>query len=272
MGEYGTYADVAELKSRLDMDAADTDHDARLLEALEDASRQVDAYCRRHFYVVSATRFYSPTKGREFLFPDDVLQITALYGDRDNKRTWLDVWTADDYELYPYNRFPKWAIRRRPGGSYSFPIGESRLKVVGLFGFGDGESATPYRAAGSTVTVATTDGTAVTASSGAAFKVGNTVLAGSEQMYVTGISGNTLTVVRGVNGTTTAVHAAATAYIYRYPLEVRTVTLLRAQKSYRRDDAPGGTANSGEFATKIYADLDRDEQRRLHHLRRQRVA
>lgn len=46
--------------------------------------------------------------------------------------------------------------------------------------------------------------------------VGNSlsILVDTEQMYITGVSGNTLTVVRGVNGTTKATHLTGAAIYY----------------------------------------------------------
>ncbi len=266
MAEYGTYADLAILKA--EMLATDTDDDAVMLRKLEDASRQVDDHCGRHFYVVTATRYYSPEGAAEFICPDDILGITSLLGDEDDDRTWGDIWTASDYELYPFNRYPKWKILRRSDGDYSFLPGASRLKIVGRFGYGDGFSASPYKASGATVTVATTAGTTVTASSGGAFAVGNTILAGTEQMYVQAISGNNLTAVRGANGTTAAIQAAAAASIAVYPDQVRDATLLQAMKLYRRKETPGGVISSGEFGVRIYADLDMDQKRMLSRFRK----
>lgn len=273
MAEYGTYCDLDALKDQMEnSDELEATDDAILIGKLEEASREIDRSCGRHFYIVSATRFYSPTNTGEFICPNDILSLSAIYGDKDNDRTWLDEWTASDYELYPFNRYPKWKILRRPDGDYSFLIGASRLKLVGQFGYGDG-SSDPTKAAGSTVTVATTTGTTVSAQDGTKFQIGNTVKAGSEQLYVTGISANNLTVVRGVNGTTAAIHAAVAAYIYQYPTAVKAITRELALKLYRAKDVPQGSAGSSEFGpARVYTDLDRDQVRRLGDYRRQRVA
>lgn len=261
MAEYGTYCDLTIMKA--EMLATDTDDDAVMLRKLEDASRLVDDHCGRHFYAVTATRYYSPDRAAEFICPDDILEVTNLYSDPDNDRTFGDTWALTDHELYPFNSYPKWRVLRRPDGDYSFLPGASRLKIVGRFGYGDGFSASPYRASGATVTVATAAGTTVATSSGAAFAVGNTILAGTEQMYIQAIASNNLTVVRGVNGTTAAIQAAAAASIAVYPPQVRDVTLTRAMKLYRRKETPGGIISAGEFQTRIYSDLDTDEKRML---------
>ena len=72
-----------------------------------------------------------------------------------------------------------------------------------------------------------------------------TVLIGSEQMYITGISSNTLTVERGVNGTTASTHTASTSvYIYVYPTLV-VQACLDLSKIYFRDRDLGVTQTIG---------------------------
>ena len=77
-------------------------------------------------------------------------------------------------------------------------------------------------------------------SDGTEFKIGETILIESEQLYITGISTNDLTVQRGVNGTTAASHASTTAIsISEYPNPVREAVLLEAgllleTRGYRR--------------------------------------
>ena len=82
---------------------------------------------------------------------------------------------------------------------------------------------------------------------GGHFEVLQTILVDSEQMYVTGISGNTLTVVRGVNGTTAATHLDdAVIDVYRYPYAVTEATLMQASRLWTR--RASGYANLVGFA------------------------
>ena len=70
--------------------------------------------------------------------------------------------------------------------------------------------------------------TTLTVTDGSKFAVGQTVLIESEQLYVTAISTNDLTVVRGINGTTASTHADGTDIsIYRYPETVAEACLIR---------------------------------------------
>jgi hypothetical protein len=78
----------------------------------------------------------------------------------------------------------------------------------------------------------------------------------SEQMYVTAQSGGTATVVRGVNGTTAAVHAASAAVsVYRYPREVVTACLQLAQRRHRSAQA-GLTGDFGSGAMPLTGNRD----------------
>jgi hypothetical protein len=75
-----------------------------------------------------------------------------------------------------------------------------------------------------------------------------TLLVDSEQMYITSISGNTLTVERGVNGTTAATHSGgATVYAYDYPALVVQACLDVAKLTFRnRDLGLSTTIGTGE--------------------------
>lgn len=277
MAERGTYCDLTTLKNEIEnsseLVAAD---DAVLLDKLEVASRMVDDFCRRHFYIVSGTRYYSPASTGEFLCPDDILSLSAIYGDKDNDRTWGDTWAASDYELYPFNEYPRWKILRRPDGDYSFLIGNSRLKLVGEFGHGDG-SADPTRDSGTdTAEALDATETGVDVVDGTKLKVGYTIKVESEQMYVTAVASNTATVERGVNGTTAATHTTGKdVRIYQYPNRIVQVTKIRALKLWRRKDVPGGVAGPTDFGPgtmRIYVDLDRDEQGMIARFRKGRAA
>ncbi len=259
MAIYGTYASLSELRAAAGITGTtDTTDDAALLRKAEAVSRWIDGECRRHFYVLTATRTFSPVSSSRLLLPCDLLSITTLKTDEDDDYDYDYTWTTDDYHLLPSNDWPKWELRVKPNGSYSFPVGDDTVQIAGQWGHGDGFSASPWESSGATVTVATTTGTAVTASNGAAFGAGQTILAGSEQMYITMVSGNNLTVKRGVNGTTAAIQAAAPASIALYPDCVREACVIQGSRLWRRKEAPFGVTGSGEFGTTNIVRLDPD--------------
>jgi hypothetical protein len=90
--------------------------------------------------------------------------------------------------------------------------------------------------------------------SGADFAVAQTIIAGSEQMLITSISSNTLTVSRGLNGTTAETHATSTAVsILRWPAAVERAALLNAARIWTRAPA----------FEPFYVDVDLDSDVRI---------
>lgn len=229
------YNDLTTFKNRLELATGaslGTTLDTELLKLLVDASRAADRKTNRRFYVESGT-YYFRGDGSKLYFSEDVLSITTLKSDVDGDGTFEDSLTEDtDYTLMPQNRFPKTYAEMLPLSSYSgFPSRTRGVEVAGLFGYGNGyRTATPYRSSGATVSVATTTAEAVTASDGSAFSAGQTILAGSEQMYIKSVTDNALTARRGVNGTTAAIQSAVSASIYEYPDDLMEAVLIQAYK------------------------------------------
>lgn len=225
---------------------ADTTDDTRLLSLLEYASRRIDADTGRKFYTVSESRYYT-AQWPHVLTVDDLLSVSALATDGNADRTYSTAWAASDYELEPANAYPKWQIFTTPNGACSFPTLRRGVRITGVWGYGDGSGASPWLASGATVTVATTSATAVTASVGTPFAVGQTILAGTEQMYVTAVAGTALTVERGVNGTTAAIQAAVAASIAQYPSQIREACRILAARVWRMPTF--GVQGSGDMGT-----------------------
>ena len=70
---------------------------------------------------------------------------------------------------------------------------------------------------------------------GAQFQVGQTVLIGTEQMLVTAISSNDLTVTRALNGAAAAAHADnSDINILRWLASVERATLVRTARIWTR--------------------------------------
>lgn len=250
MANRGTYANLSDIRSALVYSSSDVADNTRLLEVLEEASRYIDEHCHRHFYVISETRYFT-ARDEDELIVDDLLSVTSLKTDDDGDRTYENTWAATDYDLEPYNKWPKWLLRVTPDGDYSFSTERKGVEVAGLWGYGDGARATPYDDA-QTDTAEALDATetAVDVGDGTKFAVGQTILVESEQMYITSITTNTLTVERGVNGTTAATHVTAKdVYIYRYPLPVKRACLRQAQRTFRLEAVPFGVQGSAEMGT-----------------------
>lgn len=96
------YTTLADLKAHLGDTRSDAD--AQLEAAIESASREIDGYCRRRFYVdtLGSTRVYRPVSSTE-LFIDDASAVTAVKTDEGDDGTYETTWSASDYVLGPFN-------------------------------------------------------------------------------------------------------------------------------------------------------------------------
>ncbi len=262
------YTDLTTLKSRGVLDITSTGFDTRLLALLEDVSRWIETYCDRRFYVLTATRQFDGDGGPVLHVPD-LISVTTLKTDEDRDRVYELTWGNGDYLLYPLNAEPQqpWGrpytrvlVDTESGSRPAFPSGKATVELNGSWGFrqvtvgsgADINEGGTFSASDTTLTV--TDGTK--------FAVGQTLLIESEQLYVTAISTNDLTLTRAVNGTTAATHADGTDIsIFRYPGSVVEACLLQSSRMWQRrggDLAVGsGTPSSGGNGSGIDADVQR---------------
>ena len=250
-----SYATLAEFKGSLIAGVTVTSHDTRLRELLEGVSRNVDDYLGRHLHSFTATRYFSGNGKKRLTLPWDLISVTTLKEDTTADATYDNTWATTDYILsagkgnydvdptgraYLPTTRPYWTIEvdeRSTGSESNFAKGQRRFELVGKFGFAESKRD-------STSLVDDADVTATeltfTVDDGTDFNVGETILIDSEQMYITAIATNLLTVERGVNGTTAATHANnATIDIIEYPNPIREAVLLEAgllleTRGYRR--------------------------------------
>lgn len=224
------YATLTQIKADLGISA--TDDDTRLLADLKAASRHIDNFCNRHFFVKTEARHFDGKPSP--LLIDDLLSIVHFKLDNDSDLTYEDSLAATDYKLYPLNEYPKIMAKISADSDYQdfAKAIVAGVEISGDWGYGNGLSATPYRASGTTVTVGNATTTTVVASAGTAFEIGQTILAGTEQMFIENIATNDLTVKRAVNGTTGAAHSSAAAYIYEYPDDVIQACIMIAARLF----------------------------------------
>lgn len=225
------YASLSELKAILGISS--TTDDVVMRKILEAASRTIENYTKRFFYVKSETRTFDGVSHP--LFIDDLLSIDAsgLKTDEDANGSYEITFATGDYILYPLNLYPKTWIDLTEDSDRSEFAGDVRngVQIAGVWGYGDGTSATPY------VTDTTLNGAIVAGDltinvvSATNLSAGHTILivdttTSNEQCYITSISSNALTVERGVNGTSAVAHATGKQiYYYRYPRDVMQACL-----------------------------------------------
>ncbi len=170
----------------------------------------------------------------------DLASLTSLKEDSNDDKTFNETWAAADYWLEPYNAEPTqhWgqpytAIRvRQKGAKDSFTAGEQHFQIDGVWGYREHkeDSGTDLNDASMNTTK-----TAVAVDDGTQFAIGHTVMIGSEQMLITNISSNNLTVTRAINGTTAAAHTDnSDVYILRWPASVERATLIQTARIWTR--------------------------------------
>lgn len=267
------YSNIALLKSTSWLGVTGADYDTNLRKLLEDASRVIDKYTRRQFWCWEGTRYEDGVGG--MLLPGlDVLSLSSLKCDYDGNGVYEVTLAANtDYLLYPLSGYPKSRIELANNSSQNnFANGIKKgVEMVGVFGYGDGFSATPYYlndAGATTNEELDASELGVDVSSGAAFSAGDTIRIELEQMYIQSIATNTLTVKRGVNGTTAATHATGKAiYVYEYPQEIVTACLITAMRVWKRKDSAFldvlGNPDTGQMPS-VLKGLDVDVIQRLN--------
>ena len=273
-GVRNTYAGLAELKSLASITGSDGD--SSLWLALEAASRAVDRFCNRHFYVLNATRTFDVDGVAGFGVPD-LVSVTTLCEDADQDRVFEVTRGPDDYLLYPLNAEPAspWGrpyhrvLADPVGPRPAFTVGRRAVEIAGRWGYrcDAADAGADVDQGGTLSAVATT----VTVTDGSLVSAGQTLLLDSEQLFVREVSGNNLTVVRGVNGTTAATHAdGSDLLVYRYPDPVVRAVLLMAGRFWKRKDSPyGPTAGAHGFGPiEVVPGMDPDAHALLSSFRR----
>ncbi len=275
-----TYGNLTQLKSVGWLNISGTTYDTDLLAIMEGASREIDKYCRRWFYTYEGIRYYDGAASR-LIVEDDIYSVTTLLVDKDGDGVYETTYNLTtvpvDAYLYPLNITPKTRLEINPYGNQGhFGSGfRNNVKVTGVFGHGADWPATPYLDSGAVVNTGGITSSALThalaTGKGASFAVGQTVRLDSEQLYISGISTDTLTWQRGMNGTTAAAHlAAAVIYICQYPAAITRATLMQASRIWKRRESAFatvvGNAMTGQY--EAYKGLDPDVAEVVKHYQR----
>ena len=239
---YASADDLREYLSGTSYSSGWTSDGAALRLILEAESRRIDDYCGGGtFGPLTESRYYDIGKGnlRHSYQPSvygstageigngsalvnsipldgwliSTSAVTAYGQTARTDTTSLSQGYGSDYWLLPYNSNPKTIFQMNEDSANSLSAGQQTLLITGQWGYSsDTLSVTTSDAIGSTTA------TSVSVTSGTNLSPAQTILIDSEQMYITAISGNTLTLERGVNGTTAATHSGG-ATVYRYDYE-----------------------------------------------------
>lgn len=153
------YATLAELKGRLGI--TDTIDDARLTDALAEASVGIEKWCRRQFNDAGGSptpRVYYPTSGRLTLV-DDFSTTTGLdiKTDQDDDGVFETTWAATDRQLEPLDGirdgqpgWPFWKIRAVAAKTFPCAGLRAPVQVTARWGW----AAVPKRVHGACLVMA----------------------------------------------------------------------------------------------------------------------
>jgi hypothetical protein len=226
-----------------------TDDDKRLRQYINEASRLIDGHFERKFYPLQQTRYYNYQKAYSLLVDGDLLAVSALSAGG-------TAISPSDYWLYPLNTYPKWQIQIDKSKSTIFNYSgthQRAVSVTGTWGWHndwdyawadslDTVQDNPLSDSATTITVSEIEGDDVDGYS-PRFSPGQLLEIEDEYVAVTGASqsAETLTVRRGVNGTTAASHAQNTTIsVYRPPGVVVLAAKRTAKMIYEMRSEVGG--------------------------------
>jgi hypothetical protein len=264
-----TYANVGELQDYM-RDNGSTDlgnANARtLLSFLEAASRRVDSYCDRSSALGSAswtgfgprigTNLYDAAGELTLRLGDDLLSTSSLSRASGTGLTGTSLVADTDYYLQPYGGPPYSSVQLVATNA----IGYSGYRLWSVTGTWCGPGCTTDLADATVSSGLSLDATVRTfiTSSSPDIQPGDTLLIGSEQLYVRAMDGTTVSVLRGANGTTAATHVDASAIsTYSYHPSVVDATLQIAMRRMRTAHAGlSGSYGGGQMPDVVQHDSE----------------
>lgn len=253
-----------------------TAYDDLIYQLSERVSRYIDMHCGRAFYPWTDTRYYDGTGDVE-LWIDDLVSLTSMSYSKDHGQNYT-AYTSADYILTvagDYNQarsYNKVLANVSSGAAISyFPSGQRSIKVVGEFGYcenrtyawedsQDDVESNPLSSSATSCTVNDADGDDKWGMV-PRFQVGQTLKIESEMCEVSGVNEttNTLTIVRGMNGSTAAAHAQNTdIYIWRPPGPVKQACVIQSIRMLERGFQGFGDARAAPDIGQVFylKDLD----------------
>lgn len=246
------YATPTEIKAALPdaIRAATVKYDAELLRLAGEVSVFVDNHCHRVFYPRLATRYFRGRGGA--LRVPDLLAITSVSVSNDNGLTYAPLAASDYFASVEgdVNSPKSWTqLHLDASGLYSvWPTAQRGVKVVGVWAYADDRDTAWERsldavannpsllAAGVALNVTDADGLDDRGIS-PRFAAGRLLRIGTEFLENTAadVGTNVLTVSRGRNGSTAAVHLLAEGIdLWRPPEPVKQAVIVQIVRGFER--------------------------------------
>jgi hypothetical protein len=231
------------LRARLSLADSDTAGDARLLAALQAAAAQIERAAGRRFCPRQATLQHTVHYPTELILDDDLLELTTLTnGDSSTV-------PMDNVILLPDDA-PAGGLLLMAGSSFTWATSPVQaVSISGIWGWhdrwteawrnsADTVQNNPLSSSATSLSVTDADGSDSNSET-PRFQVGHLLKIESEYVRVLAVNtvSNTLTVLRGVNGTTAVAHLQNTPiYTYQPPADVAAIALRWASLLYREPD------------------------------------
>jgi hypothetical protein len=245
------YVDVDAFRRRFVNNAVlDLSDEQEIVRVLETTARGIDEYTHRHYYALTQTRYFDGDGCGEMYIPD-LLAVTTIKFDEDGDRVFeLTLQAATDYYLLRpgadnEDALPRTLLRLDDvnGQRASFLARRRLIEIVGRWGYTEAvERIAP------TITLADGSTSTATVSEIGDIADGQTLLVNgtAEQVYVVQKSGTTtLTVQRGMNGTTAAGATDAALDRFVYVPEIREANLIMASRLWKRRESGYAGINAG---------------------------
>ncbi len=257
------YARLADVKAEYQGSGAGSTLDSVLLRMSERASRLIDERTQRHFYHLAAQTILAPHRprpahvdGTQLWLPSDLASITSVKLDQDGDGVFEKTLTVET-DYWPYYEDGGYTARAdrpvirldvnpRSTQLSTWPSSVRGVQIIGADGYSD------------EVELLTTAAEAVdNAETGidlaAAASPGDTLVIDDEQMDVLSALATapfTVTVTRGVNGSTKATHDnGASVYRRRFPREIEMAASMQAVRFAREvQTGYGGSLANAELA------------------------
>lgn len=236
------YATYTQFTNRVDVGSTPTAaEESVVMDALEDASRMLDRATFRRFYPSIETRVFDFDEQYLLRLDEDLLSVTTFTtdnGDTTVTAGFIYLLAGDSYNIQPYTRI---RLKRDESDYLGFNTTPQRSQsVTGVWGYHE-DYDNAFASSGAVIaeggTFSASD-TTLTVDDGTAFERGQTIQIDSEWLYISDISTNDLTVERGVNGSTAATHADATAIsIYKPIRDVQRACLRLAMWFYAEEES-----------------------------------
>lgn len=242
------------------MRSTTTQYDEPFYKLARALSRWIDNHTQRTFFPDTETRYFNG-KNQTKLYIDDLITITSVAISEDDGANYTTI-AATDYNAMwgdDYNSPKSYnALEITVNGDFSvFPSGQKSVRIVGVWGRTDDrdrifEDTTdevednPLSAVATTLTVNDIDGAdkwGITPR----ISPGQILRIESEDIEVSGTSttGNTGTIIRGVNGTIAAAHVQNTQIDKFMPPEpLKQACIIQAVHQFKRGQAGFGDAEA----------------------------